>query len=108
MSSYAQVSDLFTQGAPAQAFQQGANPIPDATLQAELDAVSTMSDGYIEARGQLPLQAPYPGALLAAVCKIAAYNILSVRGINPASGADVNLRDRHDDGMRWLERFIGL
>jgi phage gp36-like protein len=102
MPSYAQVADLFVQGAPQTAFQQGANPIPDGVLQAELDAVSSLADGSLAPRGQLPLLTPYPPELVAAVCKIATYNILSVRGLNPAAVGDTNLRDRYEDGMRWL------
>jgi phage gp36-like protein len=104
MSSYATVADLMNYGAPVQSFRQGANPISDPTLQAELDAASTLADGYIEARGQLPLLMPYPQSLVIAVCKIAAYSILSVRGLNPSVMGDTNLRDRHDDSMRWLEK----
>ena len=102
MSSYATPADLFVQGAPQTSFQQGANPIQDNVLQAELDAVSSEADGSLAPRGELPLLLPYPPALVAAVCKIAAYNILSVRGLNPSAVGDSNLRDRYEDGKRWL------
>lgn len=102
MSSYAAPSDLFTHGAPQQAFQVGGAAIPNATLQAELDAVSGRADSSLQPRGQLPLLEPYPADLVAAVCKIAAYEILSARGLNP-QGADSNLRLRYQDGMKWLD-----
>lgn len=37
-----------------------------------------------------------------AVCCIAAYDLLSVRGYNP-EGADENLRLRYEDAIRWLK-----
>jgi phage gp36-like protein len=104
MSSYAQVANLFVHGARQASFQGGANPISDPELQAGLDAASTLADDYIGPRGQLPLQLPYPPSLVIAVCQIAAYEILSVRGLNPAANGDTNLRDRRDDAMRWLEQ----
>jgi phage gp36-like protein len=103
MSSYAQVNDLFVHGAPMTAFQQGANPIPNATLQSALDDASDLADSYIGPRGQLPLLEPYPGDLVKAVCKIAAFEILSTRGINPASGADTALEIRYNQAMKWLD-----
>lgn len=102
MSSYAAPSDLFTLGAPQQAFQVGGVAIPDGTLQTELDAVSARADAAIAPRGQLPLLEPIPADLVAAVCKIAAYEILSARGLNPV-GADSNLRLRYTDGIKWLD-----
>jgi phage gp36-like protein len=104
VSSYATPSDLFTHGAPSQSFQVGGVAISNLTLQAELDAVSAEADGYIGPRGMLPLLTPYPPDLVRNVCTIAAYNILSVRGLNPI-GPDSNLRLRYVDAMKWLEKI---
>jgi phage gp36-like protein len=67
-----------------------------------LNAASTFADGYLRSQYTLPLIAPYPADLVEAVCKIAAYNLLSVRGLNPELGADQNYRDRYKDALAWL------
>lgn len=102
MPSYAQIADLYAKGAPPESFKVGGVPIDPVVLQGECDTASSTADGSIGPRGQLPLLTPYPPELVEAVCKIAAYNILSVRGLSPTAGADSNMRLRYEDAMRWL------
>lgn len=95
---YATPADLAAYGLPAAATAS----LPPATVAAALDDVSRLADGYLKSRYTMPLVS-WGSELTSAVCKIAAYNLFCVRGFNPGSGADVNLRMRHDDAMTWLK-----
>lgn len=97
MSSYAQVSDLLKYGLPAEAV----NGIDNATLQAELDAASTLADSYLRGRYALPLVS-YDVELTMNVCWLAAYNILASRGYNPEQGADSIYQTRFERATAWL------
>ncbi len=100
MSSYANAStDLITYGLPATALTL----ISLTVQQAECDAASDVADGYLNGRYEMPLVPPYPISLVMAVCKIAAFNLMSVRGFSMAAGADVLLAKRHDDAIEWLK-----
>jgi phage gp36-like protein len=61
---------------------------------------SQLADGYLRQQFLLPLTA-WGTDLKGAVAKIAAYNLLSIRGFTP-DGADQNVRDRYDDAIKWL------
>lgn len=95
--TYASVPDLYTYGAPEKAFGQ----LTDAQKVAALAAASNDVDAFLRGRFELPLSA-WDSSITEAACRIAAYNLLSVRGYNPASGADVNIKDRRDQTMYWL------
>lgn len=95
---YASLQDLYTYGLPATAL----GSLSAATQQAALDAASVKIDEHIGARYALPLLS-WPSSFPEYAAKIAAYQLISVRGFNPASGADVNLRDRYLDAMRELK-----
>ena len=101
MSSYAQIADLTTYGLPATALQSPNLPVQ--VQQAALDDASAIADSYLRGRYSLPLLA-WGTDLTQAVCRIAAYNLLSVRGYNPAAAADVNIRDRYTDAIDWLNK----
>ena len=96
---YAALSDLTTYGLPATALGQ----IASGVQQAALDSGSDVADTYISASLMLPLLTPYPTSLIQAVCKIAAYELMSVRGYSGAAGADENIRLRYEDAVRWLK-----
>jgi phage gp36-like protein len=100
---YAQIADLVTYGVPVQALQQGANPITNGTLNSELETASEFIDSFLRGRYSLPLQS-WGTDITQACCRITAYNVLIVRGYNPASGADVNIRMRYDDAVSWLNK----
>lgn len=76
--------------------------IPTADQDAALDAASALADGYLRSRYDVP-RTTVGMDLTSAVCKIAAYDLLVVRGFNPQAGADVNIRMRYDDAIKWLE-----
>lgn len=96
---YASIADLTTYGLPATAL--GALSVPQQ--QAEVDAASARVDSYLRGRYALPLVA-WGVEITEATCRIAAFNLLSVRGYNPAAGADENIRERYVDAIEWLER----
>lgn len=96
---YAQLADLYRYGAPATAF----GDISDADLQAGLDDASTRVDEFLAARYPLPLIS-WPSSITEYTCRIAAWNLISGRGYNPAVGneGDQNLKSRYDDAIARL------
>jgi phage gp36-like protein len=88
--AYATLADLYAIG------------IPENALSGVLDAACELADGYLS-RYPRPFTTEDMG-LRRAVCCIAAYDLLTARGYNPGSGADVNMRLRAEDAMRWLEK----
>ncbi len=101
---YATVEDLVQYGLSAGTLDGDLTP---AQQMAALDAASAYADGYLRSQYTLPLIAPFPPDLVEAVCKIAAYNVLSVRGLNPEPGGDQNYRDRYKDAIAWLQQ-VGM
>jgi phage gp36-like protein len=97
MSSYATITDLQRYGLPPEAVQG----ISDPTLQAELDAASTLADSYLRGRYALPL-VTYDVELTMNVCWLAAFNIMAARGYNPETGADSIYLDRFNRATQWL------
>lgn len=94
---YAQLADLYRYGAPATAF----GSISDADRQAGLDEASAKIDEFLGARYPLPLIS-WPTSITEFACRIATWNLLSVRGYNPALTGDSNIKDRYDDAIRQL------
>jgi phage gp36-like protein len=100
-NQYAQISDLPLYGLPATALKSPALT-PDV-LNAALQAASAEMDSYFAGRYQLPFLT-WDSSVTEVCCKLTAYHLLSVRGYNPASAADVNIRDRYMDGIAWLNK----
>lgn len=98
MAAYATTTDLATFGLSADALAG----IDTNAQTAALTAASRLADGYLRARFTLPIATPSVD-LVEAVCKIAAYTLLSARGFNPEAGADQNIRDRYRDALAWLK-----
>lgn len=98
MSRYAVPTDLVVYGAQSAALAS----FTSDQQQSALDSASAIADSYLSAKFTLPLTA-YGTDLKEAVCKIAAYNLLSARGFNPESGADANIRLRYQDAISWLK-----
>lgn len=95
--AYGSLTDLYTFGAPQQAF----GALTDAQKLAALDAASRKIDSYLRGRYQLPLVA-WGTEITECMAKIAAYDLICVRGFNPAAGADANLRIRYEDATAFL------
>ena len=100
-SQYCSLADLTTYGAPATALNT-----PQLTPQIQQGAIiaaSAVMDTYFAGRYQLPFISW--GIELNDCCaRIAVYQLLSIRGYNPASAADVNIRDRYKDAIDWLNK----
>ncbi len=100
MQAFASPSDLARLGVGAAATVG----IASADIAAALDAASSLASGYLAAQYTLPL-ASWGDDLRRAVCMIAAYDLIGGnRGFNPENGADVTLRLRYEDAIKWLEK----
>lgn len=97
--AYATAAQLLQLGLPGRALTD----VSTADRNAALDAASDLADSYLRSRFELPLTA-WGDDLRRAVCSVAVYDLLSRRGYNPEQGADDNIRARHDDAVRWLEK----
>jgi phage gp36-like protein/phage gpG-like protein len=67
----------------------------------QLEAASRVADGYLRGRVTLPLVAPYGKDLVQAVCKLAAYELLGNRGLDPETEQD--LSRSHKEATSWLK-----
>ena len=94
---YATISDLMKFGAPSGAI----GDLSPEDMQGQLDSASSTADSYLRLHYPVPLGTPYPAALVEAICRIAAFNLLSVRGYNPEGDAGL-LESRSKDAMRYL------
>ena len=97
MTAYATQADLFALGLPAAAL----TGVASATLDLALEAASRRADTYFS-RFAVPIASPNAG-LKEAVCAIAAYKLMSVRGYSPEN-PDSTLRANYEDAIKWLER----
>ena len=97
--TYATQNDLYRLGLPEGALRG----VSLAAIEDALEAASRLADSYLRARYALPLSS-WDEALTRAVAIIAAYDLMAVRGYDPARGADEVLRLRYEDAIRWLER----
>lgn len=102
MSQYATRAEFDKYGLPTSV----TTGVSDATINAYLEATSSVADDYLRAGYDLPLAAPYPLSLKRAVCHIAAFDYMSSIGYSPESGNDTVIEDRAEMAMKWL-RDIG-
>jgi len=98
--SYATLTDLATYGVSANALQT----IPSVNQQAALDTASEYVASYLGSRFVLPLKS-WGADIRRAASIIAAYDLMFVRGYNPADGPDPELAKRHDDIVKWLNKI---
>lgn len=97
MSQYGTIADLYTHGAPERTFGQ----LTTDQKNAALVAASAEVDTYLRARYDLPLVS-WDTSITQATCRIAAYNLLAVRGVNPANGSDDSAFVRYNASIEWL------
>ncbi len=107
MPRYATVQDLEISGIPRSAF----GPLVEIQLQGILDNASAFADTFIGCKYQLPLAGPtssppvaYDPSLVDAVCQIAAYRAMRLRGYNADNAGDTSLRMGFEDAYAWLTR----
>jgi phage gp36-like protein len=83
------------------------SPIPTNVQDDQCEAASREVDGYLEARygtGSTPLLA-FDTIIKSITGRIAAYKLLSIRGYNPASGADLIIRQNYLDALSECEKI---
>jgi phage gp36-like protein len=103
---YATALQFSALGLPAVALNGFTGDVNDHLLNA-----SGVVDTYLRGRYLLPLVSPYPQEIINAVCLIAAWTVLNIRGFDPSSGTDVNVRTRYEDmtgrpGQKgWLQQL---
>lgn len=93
---FANLDDFATHGLPA-ATSAALKP---SKIAEALAATTELASGKLATRYTLPILT-WGSDITQAICKISAYDILSVRGFNP-DGDDQNVRDRYLDAMKWL------
>lgn len=100
--SYALLADLYRDGAPQRAFGQTVQ----TDHQAALDARASYIDSKLRGRypDAVPLIAPIDPEIKRCNAVLAAYDLMNLRGYNPQSGADVNIRDRAMQAIGWLDQ----
>ena len=96
-TQYATLSELTIYGIPAVAL----GTLSTTQQTDALIAASGRVDSYLRGRYALPLVA-WGIEITQAVCKIAAFDLMNLRGYNPASGADRNIADRFSETIIWL------
>jgi phage gp36-like protein len=100
MARYATEADLQISGLPMPAY----GSLSPIQIQGALDRASDFADSFIGDKFTLPLSVPYPGALVDAVCQIAAWRLLCLRGFNPDNPGDSVVRQGFLDARDWLTR----
>jgi phage gp36-like protein len=72
------------------------------SVTAALQGASDTADGYMRGQFVLPLVAPYPADLVRAVCKLAAYDLVSgTIGYNPEG--DPSILKGWEQAMAWFK-----
>ena len=97
--SYASLSDLVNYGITT-------NALGNLSTLQQTDALTSASavmDSYFRGRYSLPFTA-WGIEVTECCCKIAAYQLMNVRGYSPASGADINIVNRFNDAIAWLNK----
>lgn len=102
---YCTITDLTNVGIRAEAL----SPISAPSKQAAIDAAAEQMDSYFRARYKLTDAVPgweqfaaWGQDVVRANAILAVWDLMVVRGYNPASGADGTLRMRYDDTILWL------
>ena len=101
MTAYASRTDLYRLGVAEGALANVATADQDQALEDN----SRLADSYCRPRHSVPFPSPYPREIVRAVCAMAAWDLLSVRGYNPEAGGD-SLMQRAEKAVLWL-RDIG-
>lgn len=97
---YASIDDLTQAGLPAGALAS----LDKRTWNQALIRASSLAASYVGAKYTLPLAAPFDPQLTDAVCQIAAWRLLCLRGFNPDNDGDKVVRQGFLDATEWLTR----
>lgn len=96
--AYASRADLAAVLSPAALTHPSTGP---AVQDDQLLRASEFVDGYLRQQFKLPLST-WGSDLVQAVCQVAAYRVVCLRGFNPE--VDGHYKDSFDSAQRWLER----
>lgn len=100
---YATIEDFMNAGLPTGALAS----IDKSIWNQALIRASSYADSFLGDKYSLPLTPPYPAALVDAVCQIAAWRLMCLRGYNPAvagGSSDAIIRQGYLDARDWLVR----
>lgn len=97
MASYAAISDLTNVMNTA-----ALTTLSTGQQTQALSAASDIADSYFRAQYTLPLLS-WGQDVIDAVCNIAAYRLMTLRGYGPEAGADSGFRKRYEDAIDWLK-----
>ena len=98
MTAYATLADLVVYGIQATAL----GSLSTTQQQGCLDRATDEMNSRFAGRYPLPLLA-WDTSVKAKCCEIAAYHCVTMRGFNPASGADVNYQYRYEKALKWCD-----
>ena len=96
--AYATTTDLARLGVAAAALAS----LDTDTIEGALEDASSKVDSFLRSRYAPPLLAPIPREIVTSTVHIANWMLLSVRGFNPANGADEVARTNYEDAIAWL------
>lgn len=99
MARYASRADLYTHGLAAAAM----GSVSTAQQDAVLESVCGEADSKMAARFPTPLTGQIDPTITMNVCKIAAFEILRIRGFNPQNGADMVIREAAKEARAWFD-----
>lgn len=95
---FATLADLAASGLVSTAFGALTS---DQRSQALADATDELAS-YFRARYAMPLSA-WDASVIKATLKVAAWNLLTLRGFNPSAGADITIRQGYEDAIEWAK-----
>jgi phage gp36-like protein len=96
MAAYATAADFASLGLPTKATAS----VSAGDIDAALEAASRVVDSYIGSRYDLPL-ITYDKSVTMAVCKIAAFELLSRRGFAAGATDATTLELRYNQALQW-------
>jgi phage gp36-like protein len=89
---YATAADFAKHGLPPQALDGFAGDLDQLLVKA-----SAKFNTYARGRYTVPFSVPYPDEVVEAVCVLAAYSVMTVRGYDPNSESDISVENRYRD-----------
>ena len=95
---YADRTDFARFGVQASATRN----VPDASIDAALQAASAVLDSKFRARYSLPLL-EWDMSIRIACCRIAALYVMGTRGYSQDAGLDVQIKELHDWAIDWAD-----
>jgi phage gp36-like protein len=102
-TQYATLEDFMNAGLPTGALDS----LDKSVWNQALIRASSYADSFLGDKYTLPLGRPYPPSLVDAVCQIAAWRLMGLRGYNPAvagGSSDAIIRQGYLDARDWLVR----